>query len=133
MAAAAKKVRQKTGVLRPIPHPRLITNPRKIQKRLTASLKKRRGTARSNWAPHPWPVHIVHKKATLFDYSKPQKEKDLSVLHTAIKWRRSTQPKPKHRIFKPAELPFNMRAQRPFTEWRKVGPRQWPHTIMRRR
>ena len=93
----------------------------------------RHKTTYSSWTPTAWPVHIVHKKATLFDYSKPQKKKDLSELHTAIRWQRSTQPKPKHRIFKPAELPFNMRAQRPFTEWRKVGPRQWPHTIMRRR
>ena len=56
-------------------------------------------TTHSSWTPTSWPVHIVHKKATLFDYSKPQKKKDLSVLHTAIKWRR-TPPRPKSSIRK---------------------------------
>jgi len=56
-------------------------------------------TTYSSWTPTAWPVHVVHKKATLFDYSKPQKKKDLSVLHTAIKWRR-TPPRPKSSIRK---------------------------------
>ena len=56
-------------------------------------------TTYSSWTPTAWPVHVVHKKATLFDYSKPQKKKDLSVLHTAIKWRR-TPTRPKSRIQK---------------------------------
>ena len=128
-----KKARQKTGVLRSTPHPRLITRPREIQKRLTVLRKKRQKISHSGWAPTSWPAHIVHKKSKLFDYSKPQRKIDLSVLHTPIKWGRSTQPKSKPIIFKPVELPFNMRAQRPFSEWRKVGPRRWPHTIMRRR
>ena len=128
-----KKTGQKTRVIRSTPHPRLITRPREIQKRVTALRKKRQKTSHSSWAPTPWPVHIVHKKSKLFDYSKPQRKIDLSVLHTPIRWRRSTQPKPKPIIFKPIELPFNMRAQRPFSKWWKVGPRQWPHTVMRRR
>jgi len=129
-----KKALQKTAVLRPTPHPGLITRPREIQKRLTALLKKRRGrgTAHSNWAPHPWPVHIVPKKSTLFNYSKPQRKIDLSVLHTPIKWRRAiTSPKPKSRLPRPVKLPFEWWAQRPFSEWRKS--RRWPHRILRRR
>ena len=58
-------------------------------------------TTRSSWTPTAWPLHIVRKKATLFDYSKPQKDIDLSVLHTAIKWRRAlTPPRPKSSIRK---------------------------------
>ena len=58
-------------------------------------------TTHSSWTPTAWPVHIVRKKATLFDYSKPQKDIDLSVLHTAIKWRRAlTPPRPKSSIRK---------------------------------
>ena len=96
--------------------------------------KTRQKTSHSSWAPTSWPVHIVHKKSKLFDYSKPQKDIDLSVLHTAIKWRRArTQPKPKHRIQKAAELPSNMRTQNLFPKWRSVGPRRWPHIRLRQR
>ena len=58
-------------------------------------------TTHSSWTPTAWPVHTVHKKSTLFHYSKPQKKKDLSVLHTAIKWRRALiPPRPKSSIRK---------------------------------
>ena len=58
-------------------------------------------TTHSSWTPTAWPVHTVHKKSTLFNYFKPQKKKDLSVLHTAIKWRRAlTPPRPKSSIRK---------------------------------
>ena len=89
-------------------------------------------TTHSSWTPTAWPVHIVRKKSTLFNYSKPQKKKDLSVLHTAVRWRRPiARPNLKHRLSRPVELPFKWRAERPFSEWRKS--RHWPLTIMRRR
>jgi len=58
-------------------------------------------TTYSSWTPTAWPVRTAHKKSTLFDYSKPQKDIDLSVLHTAIKWRRARIPqRPKSTIRK---------------------------------
>jgi len=70
-----------------------------------AASPMRHKTTHSSWTPTAWPVHIVHKKATLFDYSKPQKKKDLSELHTAIKWRRAlTPPRPKSSIRKALAL-----------------------------
>ena len=98
-------------------------------------------TTYSSWTPTSWPVRITHKKATLFNYSKPQRKKDLSVLHTAIKWRRALiPPRPKSSIRKALTLNKSSTDRRKkiheilsHIKYPPFRPRRWQHVAVRRR
>ena len=60
--------------------------------------KKKKETTEISFNFDPWPVWEEPKAdSTLFDYSKPKKEKDLSELHSAITWfsKKRSMSKPK--------------------------------------
>jgi len=101
-------------------------------------------TTHSSWTPTAWPVYTIHKKSTLFNYSKPQKKKDLSALHTAIKWRRAmTPPRPKSRARKITQKIIinksstDKRKKMQEILSRRKHPLYWlrprPHVVVRRR